>query len=76
MPEMTGIEATCPGNHEHAPFGRTRQPDGTFKYATSDEAAYTKQLCLQVVSVVQNALNLFRRRSRQTITALPSTTRV
>ena len=59
MPEMTGIEATCPGNHEHAPFGRTRQPDGTFKYATSDEAAYTKQLCLQVVSVVQNALNLF-----------------
>ena len=59
LPEMCGIQALCPGNHEHAPFGRTRQSDGTFKYATSDEAAYTKQLCVQVVSIVQNALQLF-----------------
>lgn len=59
LPDMCGIEAQCPGNHEHAPFGRTRQSDGTFKYATSDEAAYTKQLCVQIVSIVQNALQIF-----------------
>ena len=59
LPAMCGIQARCPGDHEHAPFGRTRQSDGTFKYATSDEAAYTKQLCVQVVSIVQNALQLF-----------------
>lgn len=62
MPEMTGIKTVCPGNHEHAPFGRTRQPDSTFKYATSDAADYTAQLCLQIVSVVQNALNLPRQK--------------
>ena len=64
--EMSGIQASCPGNHEHAPFGRTRQADGSFKYATSDEAAYTKQLCVQIVSIVQTSLQIFPERFEAT----------
>ena len=62
LPEMCGIQASCLGDHQHAPFGRTRQADGSFKYATSDEAAYTKQLCTQTVSIVQTSLQIFPER--------------
>eukprot|EP00435_Cladocopium_sp_Y103_P041572 s3385_g11.t1 len=34
-----------PGDHEHLPIGRTKQADGSYKWDTADEAAYTPELC-------------------------------
>ena len=58
MPQMCGIQASCPGTHEHLPIGRSKQPDGTYKWDTADEAAYTIELCRKIVAIVQTTLNL------------------
>ncbi|CAJ1458021.1 unnamed protein product [Effrenium voratum] len=43
---VANLQADCPGNHEHAPFGRKRRADGSWQYATSEEAAYPRELCI------------------------------
>ena len=59
MPEMCGIQAMCNNDHEHLPIGRTKQPDGTYKWDTAEEAAYTVELCRKVVQIVQSALHIW-----------------
>lgn len=56
---MSGLVASCPGDHARVPSGRMRLPPQPFKYASAAEAAYPKPLCVQVVSIVQKQLNLY-----------------
>ena len=58
VPEISCMEIACNGGHEHLPFGRTRLPDGSMHYATSEEAAYPRPLCLQVVQHICTALKV------------------
>ncbi len=53
------LQAQCPGNHEHEPYGRKRDSAGKLVYATADEAAYPRELAKQVVHIVSHALQLF-----------------
>ena len=59
LPQMCQLQAQCPGNHEHEPYGRKRDPAGKLVYATADEAAYPRELAKQVVHIVSHALRLF-----------------
>eukprot|EP00435_Cladocopium_sp_Y103_P062683 s616_g24.t1 len=59
MPEMAQLEADCPGDHQHEPYGRKRDEQGKLIYATAEEAAYPRELCVQIRKIVQEALNLF-----------------
>ena len=59
LPDMFRLEAECPGNHQHEPYGRTRDEQGKLIYATAEEAAYPRILCVQIRRIVQEALNLF-----------------
>ena len=59
LAEMSRIEAECPGNHEHEPYGRKRDEHGKLIYATAEEAAYPRALCVQIRRIVQEALNIF-----------------
>ena len=72
LPQMCQIQAVCPGNHEHEPYGRKRDAHGKIVYATADEAAYPRELALQVVHIVSNALNIFPESSRATIQNTPA----
>ena len=62
----------CPGDHEHEPYGRKRDAHGKMVYATADEAAYPRELALQVVYIVSNALNIFPNSSHATIENTPA----
>ena len=64
LPDMSRLEAQCPGNHEHEPYGRKRDADGRLIYATAEEAAYPRALCVQIRRIVQEATNLFREHSQ------------
>ena len=59
LAEMSRIEAECPGNHQHEPYGRKRDEHGKLIYATAEEAAYPRALCVQIRRIVQEALNIF-----------------
>ena len=59
LPAMFRLEAECPGNHQHEPYGRKRDEQGKLIYATAEEAAYPRILCVQIRRIVQEALNLF-----------------
>lgn len=59
LSDMRRLEADCPGNHEHEPYGRKRDEQGRLIYATAEEAAYPRELCIQIRKIVQEALNLF-----------------
>ncbi len=48
----------CNGGHSHLPFGRTKIAPGKYAYATAEEAAYPRPLCLQIVAQVMSALEL------------------
>ena len=48
----------CNGGHTHLPFGRTKISPGKYAYATAEEAAYPRPLCLQIVAQVMSALGL------------------
>ena len=41
------------------PYGRKRDEQGRVIYATAEEAAYPRVLCLQIRRIVQESLNLF-----------------
>ena len=56
--DMRAMAVSCNGGHEHKPYGRVRLPDGRMHYATSEEAAYPRPLCLQVVRHVCNMLSV------------------
>ena len=64
LPDMRRLEAQCPGNHEHEPYGRKRDTDGRLIYATAEEAAYPRALCVQIRKIVQEATNLFPEHSQ------------
>ena len=55
---MRAMAQKCPGGHQHLPFGRVRLDNGKYAYATAEEAAYPRALCLQIVSQVCQALHL------------------
>ena len=55
---MRAMAQKCPGGHQHLPFGRVRLENGKYAYATAEEAAYPRALCLQIVSQVCQALHL------------------
>ena len=59
LPQMCQLQAQCPGDHEHEPYGRKRDSTGNLVYATADEAAYPRELAKQVVHIVSYALQLF-----------------
>ena len=59
LPDMCRLQASCPGDHEHEPYGRKRDAHGKLIYATAEEAAYPRELCIQIRRIVQEALNLF-----------------
>ena len=48
----------CNGGHSHKPFGKLQRPDGTTYFATKDEAAYPRALCVQIVHLVCLQLQL------------------
>ena len=48
----------CPGGHQHLPFGRVKLGPGRYAYATAEEAAYPRALCLEIVAQVCQALKL------------------
>ena len=52
LDSLRSIAAECPGNHHHLPYGRKQQADGTFQYATSEEAVYPRSLCKVIATVV------------------------
>jgi len=56
---MERLVAECPGDHQHEPYGRKRDDQGRMIYATAEEAAYPRALCLQIRRIVQESLNLF-----------------
>eukprot|EP00435_Cladocopium_sp_Y103_P074183 s181_g47.t1 len=49
----------CNNDHNHLPIGRIKQPDGSYKWDTADEAAYGIELCRKIVQIVQAALQLW-----------------
>ena len=59
LAEMKRLVAECPGDHQHEPYGRKRDDQGRMIYATAEEAAYPRALCLQIRRIVQESLNLF-----------------
>ena len=66
MPAMCGIQALCNNDHDHLPIGRSKQSDGTYKWDTADEAAYTAELCKKIVEIVQTTLKIWPDRSQAT----------
>ena len=48
----------CNGGHPHKPFGKIRRPDGSTYFATKEEAAYPRALCIQIVHLVSMELGL------------------
>ena len=58
VPTLKAMAQRCNGGHSHLPFGRQRLPSGRYAYATAEEAAYPRPLCLQIVAQVCAALNI------------------
>ena len=55
---MRAMAQRCPGSHQHLPFGRVKLGPGRYAFATAEEAAYSRPLCLQIVAQVCQALKL------------------
>ena len=55
---LRAMEQRCNGGHSHLPFGRTKIAPGKYAYATAEEAAYPRPLCLQIVAQITLALGL------------------
>ncbi len=72
LPQMCQLQAQCPGNHEHEPYGRKRDSFGKIVYATADEAAYPRELAKQVVHIVSHALQIFPDSSQATTANTPT----
>ena len=52
------LNLECSGDHEHAPWGKTFDPDtGKVVWATSLEASYPRPLCVALVQCILDALS-------------------
>ena len=58
LPQFQVLGLTCPGNHEHAAYGRKRLPSGAMHFATSEEAVYPREMCRQIVQLVSRELGI------------------
>ena len=58
LPGFQALGLCCPGNHDHAPYGRKRLPSGNMHFATSEEAVYPRELCRQIVQLVSRELSI------------------
>ena len=58
VPQVQSMAVSCNGGHSHVSHERTKQPDGTMRYPTSEDAAYPRPLCLQLVKHVCSALSV------------------
>ena len=58
VPTLKAMAQRCNGGHVHLPFGRQKLPSGKYPYATAEEAAYPRPLCLQIVAQVCAALGI------------------
>ena len=58
LPQFRVLGLTCPGNHEHAAYGRKRLPSGAMHFATSEEAVYPREMCRQIVQLVSRELGI------------------
>ena len=68
--ELTGLEATCQGDHPHEAWGLIRDCD-TWSFATSKEAAYPVQLCQRFGTLLEmKALRLGMSIFRTSISAI------
>ena len=68
--ELTGLEATCQGDHPHESWGLIRDCD-SWSFATSKEAAYPVQLCQRFGSLLEmKALRLGLQIFKMPISAL------
>ena len=54
LPEFMSLAGACEGGHEHLPWGVTLK-GSSWKFATADEAAYPRQLCVRMALRVQSA---------------------
>ena len=68
--ELTGLEATCQGDHPHDGWGLIRDCD-SWKFATSKEAAYPVTLCQRIGSLLEmKALKLGLKTAGSSISSL------
>ena len=68
--ELTGLEATCQGDHPHESWGLIRDCD-SWSFATSKEAAYPVQLCQRFGTLLEmKALRLGLQNFKMPISAL------
>ena len=68
--ELTGLEATCQGDHPHKSWGLIRDCD-SWSFATSKEAAYPVQLCQRFGTLLEmKALRLGLQIFKMPISAL------
>ena len=52
IPAFRRLAVRCNGGHPHKPWGRVYRPDGSSYFATKDEAAYPRPLCMQIVHLI------------------------
>ena len=68
--ELTGLEATCQGDHPHDSWGLIRDCD-SWTFATSKEAAYPVTLCQRIGSLLEmKALKLGLKTTGSSISSL------
>ena len=58
VPQLRNLSVFCDGKHSHKPFGKVKLPSGRWQFATKEEAAYPRPLCVQVVTLVARQLNI------------------
>ena len=56
VPELRVLEATCPGNHYHKPWGATKTGN-QWTFATAEEAAYPQLLCTRMCDIIISRIN-------------------
>ena len=56
--QLCSLEQKCSGGHPHKPFGKIHLPSGQSYWATRDEAAYPRPLCLQIVALISQELGV------------------
>ena len=55
---LFSLAQKCQGRHPRKPFGKIALPNGRNYWAAKDEAQYPRPLCMQIVSLVSQALGV------------------
>ena len=55
---LFSLAQKCQGGHPREPFGKIKLPNGRSYWATKDEAQYPRPVCVQIVSLVSQALGV------------------